>query len=183
MAGQHPGPVGVLGRPVHRREVLAGGEQLVPLQAAQDLVCSDRAGQLMVALAARRGSQQVVDQHTLGIAEDAEPEPRPWRGSGRKVAPLRTGLVAQVRVPGGAELALIQAVEERPRGDRHLPAAARGGGNVATSPRPGLRECRPWPRSGEPGHTEAKRGQSDRARRAPAQESSPAGDLCEGSRQ
>src|SRR5436190_22938992 len=111
-------------------------------------------------------------QHTLALAEGAERHPRPGRGRGREVAPPGAGRVAQVGIPGAAKLVRVQTVEEGSRGRRHLPAAARGEGDVAAGPRPGLGRRRPWGRPGDAGQAEAERGQTDRAS---DEEAAPAG--------
>jgi len=95
MSGQHPGPVVILRRAVHRSVVVGRAEDRAGIpQVVQDLFGPDGAGQLVVALAAGRGAQQVLQQHALALAEVADMHARPGRGSGGKVCSTWCG-------PGG----------------------------------------------------------------------------------
>src|SRR5581483_7093842 len=152
------------------------------LLLVDDLVGPDGAGHLVISLGAGRGAQQVVEQYSLTLAEIPERHARTRVVAGGEVAPLRAGRVVRIRSPDESELIAAQAVEEGARGHRHLPAAARVGRDIPAGPRPGLGRGRARGRPGEAGRAEAERSQTDRACRAPTEETSSAGGAHNGSR-
>ena len=101
--------------------MVGGAEQLVStFELTQHLVGSDGTGHFVITLAAGGGTQQVIQLHTLGVAEIADSRARPRRGASRQVASLRARGIAQIWMPDAAELIARQVIEERPRGYRHL---------------------------------------------------------------
>src|SRR5260370_29225098 len=155
MAGQHPRPVGILRRAGHGGVVVAGAEQLFALQVVQHLFGAYGAGQLVIALTAGRGAQQLMEQYPLDLAKVAKRYTWPGRSAGREIAPLGAGVVAQVGMLDAGKLVRTQSVEEGAYGDRHLPAAARREGDIAGGPWPGLGRRRRRSRPGSVGHAEA----------------------------
>jgi hypothetical protein len=72
MAGQHPCPVSILRRAEHARVIVGSPEELLPFQFIQNVVGTYGTGQLVVALAAGRRAQQVMQQQALLLAEIAD---------------------------------------------------------------------------------------------------------------
>jgi hypothetical protein len=145
MTGQHPRPVGILGRAEDGREEVGRPEleRAVGVLLLQDVLGTHTARQLEVALAAGGGAQQVVEQDALAVVELAQRHADTGVERGGKVAPGRARRVAHVRVLHLGELVGAEAAEEGAGGGRHLPAAARGEGDI-TGPRTGLGRCCAW---------------------------------------